>query len=215
VLLSTLERDALDGRLEIHVVLDDADTKLTAVERPPTARRRWRAVQSHEALAARNARIHAGAGTCCGCRRTPATRPERSSRARRARRSLRGGSGGSGPGEGGGMEGARTPKKSAAEPSGVKLIILIVPLGRHAYELVGHCPMSRREHRAELEARDERLLALRRQRDEQSDGQRVARQALARPRGGPTRRLRARQARPGPARRQCGSRFMRSPRTRG
>jgi hypothetical protein len=26
--LSTLERDALDGRLEIHVVLDDADTKL-------------------------------------------------------------------------------------------------------------------------------------------------------------------------------------------
>jgi hypothetical protein len=51
--LSTLERDALDGRLEIHVVLDDADTKLTALERPPTARRRWRAVQSHEALAAR------------------------------------------------------------------------------------------------------------------------------------------------------------------
>ena len=28
--LSTLERDALDGRLEIHAVLDDADTKLTA-----------------------------------------------------------------------------------------------------------------------------------------------------------------------------------------
>ena len=28
--LSTLERDALDGRLEIHVVLDDTDTKLTA-----------------------------------------------------------------------------------------------------------------------------------------------------------------------------------------
>ena len=26
--LSTLERDALDGRLEIHVVRDDADTKL-------------------------------------------------------------------------------------------------------------------------------------------------------------------------------------------
>ena len=51
--LSTLERDALDGRLEIHVVLDDADTKLTALERPPTARRRSRAVQSHEALAAR------------------------------------------------------------------------------------------------------------------------------------------------------------------
>jgi hypothetical protein len=51
--LSTLERDALDGRLEIHVVLDDADTKLTGLERPPTARRRWRAVQSHEALAAR------------------------------------------------------------------------------------------------------------------------------------------------------------------
>jgi hypothetical protein len=50
--LSTLERDALDGRLEIHVVLDDTDTKLTALERPPTARRRWRAVQSHEALAA-------------------------------------------------------------------------------------------------------------------------------------------------------------------
>ena len=29
--LSTLERDALDGRLEIHVVLDDTDTKLTAL----------------------------------------------------------------------------------------------------------------------------------------------------------------------------------------
>ena len=29
--LSTLERDALGGRLEIHVVLDDADTKLTAL----------------------------------------------------------------------------------------------------------------------------------------------------------------------------------------
>ena len=29
--LSTLQRYALDGRLEIHVVLDDADTKLTAV----------------------------------------------------------------------------------------------------------------------------------------------------------------------------------------
>ena len=41
--LSTLERDALDGRLEIHVVLDDADTKLTALERPPTATRRRRA----------------------------------------------------------------------------------------------------------------------------------------------------------------------------
>ena len=71
--LSTLERDALDGRLEINVVLDDADTKLTALERPATARRRWRAVQSQEALAARGARIHAGAGTCCGCRRTPAS----------------------------------------------------------------------------------------------------------------------------------------------
>ena len=33
--LSTLERDALDARLEIHVVVDDADTKLTALERPP------------------------------------------------------------------------------------------------------------------------------------------------------------------------------------
>ena len=51
--LSTLERDALDGRVEIHVVLDDADIKLTTFERPPTARRRWRAVQSHEALTAR------------------------------------------------------------------------------------------------------------------------------------------------------------------
>jgi len=52
--VSTLERDALDGRLEIHVdVLDDADIKLTAFERPATARRRWRAVQSYEALAAR------------------------------------------------------------------------------------------------------------------------------------------------------------------
>jgi hypothetical protein len=50
--LSTLERDALDGRLEIHVVLDDTDTKLTALERPPTAGRRWRAAQSDEALAA-------------------------------------------------------------------------------------------------------------------------------------------------------------------
>jgi hypothetical protein len=29
--LSTLQRAALDGRLEIHVVLDDADTKLTAL----------------------------------------------------------------------------------------------------------------------------------------------------------------------------------------
>jgi len=28
--LSTLERDALDARLEIHVVLDGTDTKLTA-----------------------------------------------------------------------------------------------------------------------------------------------------------------------------------------
>ena len=28
--LSTLARDALDGRLEIHVVLDDADAELTA-----------------------------------------------------------------------------------------------------------------------------------------------------------------------------------------
>jgi hypothetical protein len=32
--LSTLERDALDGRLAIHVVPDDADIKLTAFERP-------------------------------------------------------------------------------------------------------------------------------------------------------------------------------------
>jgi hypothetical protein len=51
--LSTLERDALDGRLETHVVLDDADTKLTGLERPPTARRNWRAVQSYEAVTAR------------------------------------------------------------------------------------------------------------------------------------------------------------------
>jgi hypothetical protein len=51
--LSTIERDALDGCLEAHVVLDDADTKLTGLERPPTARRNWRAVQSHEAVAAR------------------------------------------------------------------------------------------------------------------------------------------------------------------
>jgi hypothetical protein len=29
--LSTLERDALDGRLEVHVVLDDADIELTAL----------------------------------------------------------------------------------------------------------------------------------------------------------------------------------------
>ena len=37
--LSTLQRDALDGHLEIHVVLDDADTKLTALERPPTRKK--------------------------------------------------------------------------------------------------------------------------------------------------------------------------------
>lgn len=61
--LSTLERDALDGRLEIHVIRDDADNKLTALERPPTARRRSRAVQSHEALAARGRPIHAAAAT--------------------------------------------------------------------------------------------------------------------------------------------------------
>jgi hypothetical protein len=58
--LSTVERDALDGHLEIHVVLDDTDTKLTALERPPTAGRRWRAAQSDEG----------GAGT-------PASTPER------------------------------------------------------------------------------------------------------------------------------------------
>ena len=29
--LSTLERDARDARLEIHVVLDDADTNLTGL----------------------------------------------------------------------------------------------------------------------------------------------------------------------------------------
>jgi hypothetical protein len=29
--LSTLERDALDGRVEIHVVLDDADINLSAL----------------------------------------------------------------------------------------------------------------------------------------------------------------------------------------
>ena len=50
--LSALECDALDGRLEIHVVLDDADTNLTALEWPPTARGDGAAVQSHEALAA-------------------------------------------------------------------------------------------------------------------------------------------------------------------
>jgi hypothetical protein len=52
---STLERyvDAVGGRVEIHAVLDDADTKLTDSKRPPAARSSWRAVQSDESLARR------------------------------------------------------------------------------------------------------------------------------------------------------------------
>ena len=83
---STLERDALDGRLEIHAVLDDADTKVTGSERPPTARRRWSAVQSHEALAARGRPHPRRSGHVLRLQRTPASRPLRSSVARSARR---------------------------------------------------------------------------------------------------------------------------------
>jgi hypothetical protein len=54
---STLERDALDGRLEIHVVLDDTDTKLTAIERPPTARRRCAPSNPMKRLRREDARI--------------------------------------------------------------------------------------------------------------------------------------------------------------
>ena len=78
--LSTLEHyvGALGGRLEIHAVLDDADTKLTALIGAADRKQGDGALaQSHESLAARDALIHAGAGTCCGCRWTPATRPQR------------------------------------------------------------------------------------------------------------------------------------------
>ena len=84
--VSTLERNALDGRLEIHVVRDDADIKLTALERPPTARKRWRTVHPAKCLRRGDACIPAGAGTCCGCRRTPASRPERACREHQPRR---------------------------------------------------------------------------------------------------------------------------------
>jgi hypothetical protein len=78
--LSTVERyvDALGGRLEIHAVLDDADTKLTALiagADPKKEMARWPNPMNR--LRRGEARTHAGAGTCCGCRRTPATRPGR------------------------------------------------------------------------------------------------------------------------------------------
>jgi hypothetical protein len=61
--VSTLERyvDALGGHLEIHAVLEDADTKLTALIAAADRKKemaRW--PKSHESLAARDARIRVG-----------------------------------------------------------------------------------------------------------------------------------------------------------
>jgi predicted aminopeptidase len=69
---------ARGGRFEIHAVLDDADTKLTAlIAAADRTKEMARWPNPMNRLRREDARIHAGAGTCCSCRRTPATGPLR------------------------------------------------------------------------------------------------------------------------------------------
>ena len=68
---SPLERDALDGRLEIHAVLDDADTRSPAQSGRRPQEGDGAPSNPMKRLRRGDARIHAGAGTCCGCNRRP------------------------------------------------------------------------------------------------------------------------------------------------